>query len=79
MLATHFFNQQLNKIFLLNIMDEILMDHVIELLEKKKFKKKLVKKLNENVDLPFFDERVEKKVINSFYETLVKALKEIDL
>ena len=66
-----------NKIYTFIIMDDIVMDHIIELLEKKDFKKKLVKKLNENVDIPFFDERGEKKIINKFYETLVEAIKEL--
>ena len=62
-----------------NKLDDIVMDHVIELLEKKDFKKKLIKKLNENVDVPLFNEKVEKKILDKFYELLLQGLKEIDL
>ncbi len=62
-----------------NELDDIVMDHVIELLEKKDFKKKLIKKLNENVDVPLFNEKVEKKILDKFYELLLQGLKEIDL
>tara|TARA_Y100000389_G_scaffold181484_1_gene197126 strand:+ start:7535 stop:7732 length:198 start_codon:yes stop_codon:yes gene_type:complete len=62
-----------------NKLDDIVMDHVIELLEKKNFKKKLIKKLNENIDVPLFNEKVEKKILDKFYELLLEGIKELDL
>lgn len=58
-------------------LDEIAMDHVVELLEKKDFKNKFVKKLNDAVDIPMINEKTEKKVLNKIYELLVKTVKEL--
>ena len=58
-------------------LDDIAMDHVIELLEKKDLKNKLIKKLNEAVDIPLINEKTEKKVLDKIYELLLKTLKEL--
>tara|TARA_B100001093_G_C26089116_1_gene701995 strand:- start:74 stop:268 length:195 start_codon:yes stop_codon:yes gene_type:complete len=58
-------------------LSEIAMDHVVELLEKKDFKNKFVKKLNDAVDIPMINEKTEKKVLNKIYELLVKTVKEL--
>ena len=60
-------------------LSEIAMDHVVELLEKKDFKNKFVKKLNDAVDIPMINEKTEKKVLNKIYELLVKTVKDLDL
>jgi hypothetical protein len=57
--------------------DEIAMDFVIDLLEKKDLKNKLIKKLNEAVDIPLINEKTEKKVLDKIYELLLKTLKEL--
>lgn len=62
-----------------NNLDDILMEHVIELLDRKDFKKKLIAKLNEAVDMPLFNEKVEKKILNRFYDILVNSLKELEV
>ena len=49
---------------------------IIDMLEKKDFKKDLVKKLNGDVDIPFINEKTEKKVIEKIYDVFIKALKE---
>jgi hypothetical protein len=49
---------------------------IIEMLEKKNFKKDLVKKLNGDVDIPFINEKTERKVIEKIYDVFIKALKE---
>jgi len=49
---------------------------IIDLLEKKDFKKDLVKKLNGDVDIPFINEKTERKVIEKIYDVFIKALKE---
>ena len=58
-------------------LDDIAMDHVIELLEKRDLKNKLIKKLNEAVDIPLINEKTEKKVLDKIYELLLKTLKEL--
>ena len=58
-------------------MDEILIAQVIDLFEKKNFKKKLIKKLNNSVDVPFINEKTEKEVLNKMYDLLVTAIKDL--
>jgi|TARA_Y200000002_G_scaffold283334_1_gene237294 hypothetical protein len=58
-------------------LSEMAMDHVVELLEKKDFKNKFVKKLNDAVDIPMINEKTEKKVLNKIYELLVNTVKEL--
>ena len=60
-------------------MDKITFDHFVDLLEKKDFKKKLVKKLNKNIDIPIIDEKTEQKVLDKIYEVVVDSIKKIDL
>ncbi len=58
-------------------MDEILIAQVIDLFEKKNFKKKLIKKLNNSIDVPFINEKTEKVVLNKMYDLLVTAVKDL--
>ena len=60
-------------------MDKITFDHFVDLLEKKNFKKKLVKKLNKNIDIPIIDEKTEQKVLDKIYEVVLDSIKKIDL
>ena len=55
------------------------LDHFIELLEKKEFKKTLIKSLNEDIDIPFINEKTEKKAIDALYGLIVRSLKSIEL
>ena len=59
-------------------LDDLVAEHIIELFEKKDFKKRLIKKLNENVDVPIINEKTEKKVLNKIYDLLVLAIKELN-
>lgn len=58
-------------------MDEILIAQVIDLFEKKNFKNKLIKKLNNSIDVPFINEKTEKVVLNKMYDLLVTAVKDL--
>ena len=58
-------------------LDDVVMDNVIELLEKKDLKNKLIKKLNDAVDIPLINEKTEKKVLDKIYELLLKTLREL--
>ena len=59
-------------------LDDLVTEHIIELFEKKDFKKRLINKLNEDVDLPIINEKTEKKVLNKIYDLLVLAIKELN-
>tara|TARA_A100001015_G_C14892093_1_gene672870 strand:+ start:848 stop:1042 length:195 start_codon:yes stop_codon:yes gene_type:complete len=58
-------------------LDEVAMENVINLLEDKGFKNKLIKKLNDAVDVPFINEKTEKKVLDSIYKILLETIKEL--
>ena len=60
-------------------MDKIVAEHIIDLFEKKNFKKILISKLNENVDIPIINEKTEKKILDKVYDTLLDSLKELDI
>ena len=59
-------------------MDDMALAHILEFLEKKDFKKKFLKKLNDNIDIPIINEKTEKKVMDKIYDTVVKAIKNIN-
>ena len=54
-------------------------DHFVELLEKKDFRKLLIKSLNEDVDIPFINEKTEKKVMDAIYKQIILVLKNVEL
>ena len=54
-------------------------DHFIELLEKKDFKNTLISALNEDIDIPFINEKTEKKAMDALYKLIVKSLKKVDI
>ena len=58
-------------------MDDIVIKHITELFEKKDFKKKLVKKLNANINIPIINEKTEKKIIDQLYSTILKTIKDL--
>jgi hypothetical protein len=60
-------------------MDKMVLDNVVEMLEKKDFKKKLIKKLNKSVDIPVINEKTEQKLLDKVYELIVDTIKNIDL
>ena len=58
-------------------MDKIAVEHIVELLEKKDFKNKLIIKINNNVDIPLLNEKTEKKIYENIYKTILSTIKEI--
>tara|TARA_B000000557_G_C20802703_1_gene456299 strand:- start:1189 stop:1392 length:204 start_codon:yes stop_codon:yes gene_type:complete len=60
-------------------LDNMMLNHIVDLFEKKNFKNKFIKKLNDSVDIPLINEKTEKKVLNKIYELLVKTVKDLDL
>tara|TARA_B100000424_G_scaffold223262_1_gene182703 strand:- start:15 stop:224 length:210 start_codon:yes stop_codon:yes gene_type:complete len=57
--------------------NDIVVDQIIDLFEKKNFKKKLIKRLNDSVDIPFINEKTEKAVLNKIYDLLIDSLKDL--
>lgn len=62
----------------LDITQETL-EHLVELLEKKDFKKNLIKEINDDVNIPLINEKTEAKVMEAIYKQIIKALKNVDL
>ena len=58
-------------------MDDIMTKHLLDLFEKKDFKKTFIKKLIENIDIPMINEKTEKKVLDKVYDVLVDALETV--
>ena len=58
-------------------LDDMALKHLLEFLEKKDFKKKFLKKLNDNIDIPIINEKTEKKVLDKVYDVMVDALESI--
>jgi|TARA_B110000483_G_scaffold200283_1_gene240509 hypothetical protein len=58
--------------------EEMFKEGMIKLLQEKDFKNKLIKKLNECIDIPMINEKTEKKVFNSIYNHIVNTIKEIE-
>jgi len=54
-------------------------DFLLNMLEKKKFKKKLIKKINKSVDIPMINEDTEKKIIDTLYDLIIEVIRDIDL
>ena len=58
--------------------EEMFKEGMIKLLQEKDFKNKLIKKLNECIDIHMINEKTEKKVFNSIYNHIVNTIKEIE-
>ena len=58
--------------------EELFKQCMINLLEEKEFKNKLIQKINECIDIPMINEKTEKKVFNSIYNHIVNTIKEIE-
>ena len=51
-------------------------EQLLVMLEQKDFKNNLIKELNGDIDIPFINEKTEKKVLEKLYKVLLKVLKE---
>lgn len=50
-------------------------NNFILLLEKKDFKNVLIDELNKNIDIPFINEKTEKKILEELYKVVLNTLK----
>jgi len=60
-----------------DVLLNLVTDHLISTLEKKDFKKKLIKKINDDIDIPMIGEKTEKKVFDKLYDLFLKGVKEV--
>ena len=51
-------------------LDKLVKEHFDELLKQDAFKQKLVKALNEHIDIPFINEDTEEKVLLAIYDVI---------
>ena len=59
-------------------MDKSVLDTLIKLLEQKDFKKKLMKQLNNDIDIPLINEKTEQKILDKVYEIIISTIKNIE-
>ena len=51
-------------------------DAIIETVFDEELQEKLVKKLNDNIDIPFISEKTEAKYLNAIYDSIEDVVKE---
>ena len=62
--------------FLKNMLNEH-KDEIIDKIFDEELQKKIVTKLNENVDIPFISEKTEAKVLNAIYDSIEDVVKSV--
>lgn len=59
-------------------LDKLVIEELVDLLEKKDFKKILIKKLNKSIDIPIINESTEKKTLDAIYNLILKTLRDME-
>ena len=62
----------------MSFLNSIIADNKEEIINKifdDELQKKIVDKLNENVDIPFISEKTEEKVLNAIYDSIEDVVK----
>ena len=62
--------------FIKNLINEN-KDAIIDKIFDDELQEKLVKKLNENIDIPFISEATEEKALNSMYDSIEDIVKTV--
>ena len=62
--------------FLKNMLNEH-KDDIIDKIFDEELQAKIVKKLNDNIDIPFISEKTEAKVLNAIYDSIEDVVKEV--
>jgi hypothetical protein len=52
-------------------------DDIIDKIFDDELQEKIVKKLNDNIDIPFVSEKTEAKVLNAIYDSIEDVVKEV--
>ena len=50
-------------------------ENLLNILEKKDFKNKLIKQINNNINIPILNEKTEKKIYDEIYDTILNTIK----
>ena len=62
----------------MSFINELLAKHKDELVEKifdDELQKKIVSKLNENINIPIISEKTEEKILNAIYDSIEEVVK----
>ena len=54
---------------------KILLLHVLEYLDSEDFKDSFIQELNDEIDIPFINEKKEGKLFKTLYKTLIKSVR----
>ena len=60
-----------------NDADERNKDAIIEKIFDDELQEKIVKKLNDNIDIPFISEKTEEKALNAIYDSIEDVVKSV--
>ena len=63
----------------MSFMKNLIADHKEEIINKifdDEMQKKIVEKLNENIDIPIISEKTEEKILNAIYDSVEDGIKE---
>lgn len=58
-------------------MDNIALEHFVELFKRKDFRKKFVNKVNKNLDIPILNEKTEKKIYDAIYQMILETVEDM--
>ena len=64
----------------MSFLKDMLSEHKADIIDKifdEELQEKIVKKLNENIDIPFISEKTEAKVLNAIYDSIEDVVKEV--
>jgi|TARA_R100000700_G_C3134627_1_gene118520 hypothetical protein len=62
----------------MSFMKNLIADHKEEIINKifdDEMQKKIVEKLNENIDIPIISEKTEEKILNAIYDSVEEVVK----
>ena len=62
----------------MSFMTNLIADHKEEIINKifdDEMQKKIVEKLNENIDIPIISEKTEEKILNAIYDSVEEVVK----
>ncbi len=62
----------------MSFIDKLIKDNkeaIVDYIFDDKLQKKIITKLNENIDIPFISEKTEAKYLNAIYDSVEKVIK----
>ena len=55
---------------------KIIISHVLDFLDSEDFKDSFIQELNDEIDIPFINEKKEGKLFKTLYKTLIKSVRQ---